>query len=282
MHVQLRPEGLDHLVERVLIAGLGRATSSVLTVPSSHHRSTYSLGVCAPVRSDRHPARRKMGATAQFRGPAVSTSMRLKHKVAVIYGAGGAIGGAVAHAFASEGAVSSSPAAPSHPLSSSPGTSLPRADRPRRRRSTRSTSRPLTNISGPWSIGQPHRHLVQRDRHPEPEDPRAPRRPRRRAVLGPDRDLHEVVLPDRSPRRPTDGPGRSGGDHDRHRDAFPHRRPLRRRRRSCDGGRGGAHTGGCRPSSHPRGSAWSVCDRRASRRRIGSGTASRPTPRHRG
>ena len=46
-----------------------------------------------------------MGATAQFRGPAVSTpSMRLKNKVAVIYGAGGAIGGAVAHAFASEGA----------------------------------------------------------------------------------------------------------------------------------------------------------------------------------
>ena len=46
-----------------------------------------------------------MGATAQFRGLAVSTpSMRLKNKVAVIYGAGGAIGGAVAHAFASEGA----------------------------------------------------------------------------------------------------------------------------------------------------------------------------------
>ena len=42
---------------------------------------------------------------AHFPDGAVSApSMLLKDKVAVIYGAGGAIGGAVAHAFAAEGA----------------------------------------------------------------------------------------------------------------------------------------------------------------------------------
>ena len=41
--------------------------------------------------------------------------MMLKDKVAVIYGAGGAVGGAIARAFATEGANSFSPGAPWHP-----------------------------------------------------------------------------------------------------------------------------------------------------------------------
>jgi NAD(P)-dependent dehydrogenase (short-subunit alcohol dehydrogenase family) len=75
--------------------------------------------------------------------------MMLKDKVAVIYGAGGAIGGAVARAFASEGARLFLTGRSLAPSRSSPRTSLPQADPRRRRRSTRSTSKPWTSISGP-------------------------------------------------------------------------------------------------------------------------------------
>jgi hypothetical protein len=75
--------------------------------------------------------------------------MMLKDKVAVIYGAGGAIGSAVARAFASEGPISFSPGATWHPSKFSPRTSLPPADPPRRRRSTLSTSRLWTSIYSP-------------------------------------------------------------------------------------------------------------------------------------
>ena len=72
--------------------------------------------------------------------------MMLEDKVAVIYGAGGGIGGAVARAFASEGPGFFSPGAPWHRSKRSPRTSLPPADPPRRPRSTRSTSRLWTGI----------------------------------------------------------------------------------------------------------------------------------------
>ena len=75
--------------------------------------------------------------------------MMLTDKVAVIYGAGGAIGGAVARAFATEGAKSFSPGAAWHPSKLSPRKSIPPADPPKRRRSTLSTSRLWTSISSP-------------------------------------------------------------------------------------------------------------------------------------
>jgi hypothetical protein len=75
--------------------------------------------------------------------------MMLTDKVAVIYGAGGAIGGAVARAFAREGARLFLTGPTGHRSTRSPRTSLPPADPPRRRTSTLSTSRPSTSICSP-------------------------------------------------------------------------------------------------------------------------------------
>ena len=72
--------------------------------------------------------------------------MMLKDKVAVIYGAGGAIGGAVARAFAGEGAKVFSPGATGHRSTQSLRTSFPLADLPRRQRSTLSTSKRWADI----------------------------------------------------------------------------------------------------------------------------------------
>jgi NAD(P)-dependent dehydrogenase (short-subunit alcohol dehydrogenase family) len=60
--------------------------------------------------------------------------MMLKDKVAVVYGAGGAIGGAVARAFASEGARVFVTGASGYRSTRSPGTSFPLADPPTQRR----------------------------------------------------------------------------------------------------------------------------------------------------
>jgi NAD(P)-dependent dehydrogenase (short-subunit alcohol dehydrogenase family) len=62
--------------------------------------------------------------------------MLLQDKMAVIYGAGGAIGGAVACAFASEAATLFLSDRHRHRSKLSPRTSLPAADPPRRPRST--------------------------------------------------------------------------------------------------------------------------------------------------
>ena len=67
--------------------------------------------------------------------------MLLQDKVAVIYGAGGAIGGAVARAFASEGAKLFLTGHKLAPVEAVARISLPPADPPRRRRSTPSMSR---------------------------------------------------------------------------------------------------------------------------------------------
>jgi hypothetical protein len=75
--------------------------------------------------------------------------MTLKNKVAVIYGAGGAVGGAVARAFAREGPGFFSPSA-SWPRSKlSPVKSLPPEDPPRLRRSALSMNEPWTAIYNP-------------------------------------------------------------------------------------------------------------------------------------
>lgn len=78
--------------------------------------------------------------------------MMLKNKVAVIYGAGGAIGGAVGRAFASEGAklfLTGRLQAPVEAVAKELRTSLPPADPRRRPWSTLSTRRLWTGICSP-------------------------------------------------------------------------------------------------------------------------------------
>ena len=72
--------------------------------------------------------------------------MLLQDKVAVVYGAAGEIGGAVARAFAGEGARVFLTGHLQAPWKLSPRTSFPLADTPRRPRSTLSTNRPWTGI----------------------------------------------------------------------------------------------------------------------------------------
>ena len=204
----------------------------------------------------------------------------LKDKVAVIYGAGGAIGGAVARAFA-----------PRAPGCFSPGATCAVeavAKESCRRRIRRGGGGRRTRRAGMDEHlqvrdrrGGPHRHLVRRDRDPEREDPRCPAgRSRRRAVLAADRDLRQVVLPDRTPGGPAHDREQVGGDHDRHRvhsrrgsrwwEATARRWPRRRRSRAI-----------CPPSSLLTAFAWSVCGHRPCRRRRRSRTRSSRAPRRR-
>ena len=184
--------------------------------------------------------------------------MMLTDKVAVIYGAGGGIGGAVARAFAARGV---------HRL---PHRAHPGAGRGRRqggrvrrrigrggggrrpRRAGRGRASPIGDRDG-----GPRRHLGQRGRHPERGDPgRAPGRPGRRAVPAADHRLRDVVLPDRAPGRAAHDPEPIRGDHDRHRTARADRPPAGRWLRPGAGGQGGAHPGPvrrARAARHPRG-----------------------------
>ena len=77
--------------------------------------------------------------------------MMLTDKVAVVYGAGGAIGGAVARAFAREGARLYLTGPRAAPVESVARESSPAAGRRKRRRSTRSTSGRSTRHLRPWS-----------------------------------------------------------------------------------------------------------------------------------
>ena len=74
--------------------------------------------------------------------------MMLQDKVAVIYGAGGAIGGAVARAFAADGARLFLTGRPLAPVEAVAKDIVAAVDPPRRPRSTRWTSRPSTSICG--------------------------------------------------------------------------------------------------------------------------------------
>ena len=211
-------------------------------------------------------------------------AMMLTDKVAVVYGAGGGIGGAVARTFAREGA---RVFLTGRHLGA--GRDRRQGDRRRRRIRRGGGGRRARRAGGGHASpvrgrrDGPRRHLVQRGRDPERGDRGCPAdRARCRAVLPADHDLRDVVLPDRTPGGPADGAERVGGDHDRHRDstrgrasrwwaATVRRRPPRRRSPEI-----------CRPSSHLRASAWSVCGLRRCRRHARSGTPSSPAPRHRG
>ena len=72
--------------------------------------------------------------------------MMLKNKVAVIYGAGGGIGGAVARAFRARGPGFFSPGGTGPRSKPSPRKSIPSVDPPRRRRLTLLTNKPWTGI----------------------------------------------------------------------------------------------------------------------------------------
>ena len=192
-------------------------------------------------------------------------TMMLEDKVAVIYGAGGAVGGAVARAFAREGAEVFLT-----------GRKLPPVE---------AVAKDIVSAGGSAEAAEVDA-LDERamDEHlqsvidkagrvdisfnavgiPDTGDRgRASGRAGSRAVLPADHGLHDVVLPDRAPGGPADGPEQVGGDHDRHRDprAEGHRRSTeatarRRPPRSCS-----------RESSPPSwrltAFAWSACDRTA-------------------
>ena len=186
------------------------------------------------------------------------TKMMLKDKVAVIYGAGGAIGGAVARAFAREGAKV-------FLTGRHAGTRRSRRQGNRfRRRIRRGGGGRRSRRAGRGRAsavrdrrGGPRRHLVQRGRHPEREDSGCPAdRAGRRPVRPADHDLRHVVLPDRTPGGPADGRERLGGDHDRHRTPLADGHPVGGRLRPGAGRQGGAHSRSvrrARTSRHSRG-----------------------------
>ena len=193
-------------------------------------------------------------------------TMMLKDKVAVIYGAGGAIGGAVARAFADEGAdVFLTGRVAGAGRSGRQGHRRRRRIRRggRGRRARRAGGGRASAVRG--RSGGPRRHLVQRGRHPGREAssgvPLADAG--RRAVRPADHGLHDVVLPDRAPGGAADGPERIGRDHDRHRAPRADGHPVDRRLRSGAGRQGGAHPQTCPPSSRRTASAWSACGRTA-------------------
>ncbi len=188
--------------------------------------------------------------------------MILKDKVAVIYGAGGAVGGAIARALRDRGGQS----LPHRPHA---GTSGGRRQgdhfrrrirrggggRHPRRRGSRHPSPDRDRQGGP------RRHLVQRRRRPEPRpgdralrcgDPGGPaRRAGCRAPRPADHDQRHVVLPHRSAGRTTHDPERIGGDHDRHHAPLADGLPDGGRLRTGASRQGGAHPTAVRRARAP-------------------------------
>ena len=266
VHLQLPAMRLGQLPERVAVAGPRPAIKSAVGCHLGHHLRTRSPPVPTPAEAANWAVGRRPVCPTSRSSAIIDGSITRRCGSADDAGGQGRGGlrsrqarSAVPSPAPSRarGRGSSSRGATGHRSRRSPRTSLPPADPPRRRRSTRSTSRPWTSICGPWSSGGPRRHLLQRGRHPGREDPGCPAdRPGCRAVLPADHDLHDVVLPDRTPGGPADGPEQVGGDHDRHRAPLADRPPAGRRLRSGDGRQGGAHprpVRRARAPRHPRG-----------------------------
>jgi NADP-dependent 3-hydroxy acid dehydrogenase YdfG len=132
--------------------------------------------------------------------------MMLQDKVAVIYGAGGAIGGAVAHAFAAEGArlfLTGRHRAPveivAKDIVSAGGSAEVAEVDALDEQAVDRHLRYLTGMAGRVDISFNAIGL------PAPKIRVPLGRAGRRDVLPADRDVHEVVLPDRPPGRPEDG-----------------------------------------------------------------------------
>ena len=145
--------------------------------------------------------------------------MMLKDKVAVIYGAGGAIGGAVARAFAREGAtvfLTGRLQAPVDAVAeeivaaggSAEAAEVDALDEQAIDRHLQSVIEQAGRVDISFNaVGIPDATILGvplADLDAE-------------TVLPADRGLHDVVLPDRAPGRTAHDPERVGRDHDRHR-----------------------------------------------------------------
>ena len=163
VHLQLAPVGIDELAKRLPIPRLRpgeQVHSRHVTLPSP--LSSSSAGRGTPVQTS---ARMKTGRppAAQIAGQLPSPSPAphlvnrmeetmndspiLNDKRAVVFGAGGSIGAAVARKFGAEGAEVFSPAGPRALSLPSPGRSLSLAAGPATRPSTPSTTARLTSTS---------------------------------------------------------------------------------------------------------------------------------------
>jgi shikimate 5-dehydrogenase len=170
--------------------------------------------------------------------------MMLNDKIAVVYGAGGAIGGAVARAFAREGAklfVTGRGRAPVEVVAknivSAGGyaeaaevDTLDEQAVDKHLRSVVDKARRVdisfnaVGISDKKMLGVP---LIEMDVE---------------QVLSTDQCVHDVVLPDRTRCRKAHDPEQIRGDHDRHRTPRTNGHPIERRLRSGAGCQGGTHT----------------------------------------
>ena len=210
--------------------------------------------------------------------------MMLRDKVAVVYGAGGGIGGAVARAFAREGARVfltgrdlASVEIVAKQIDADGGSAEAAEVDALDERAVDTHLRYVMDDAGRVdisfnAIGIPNEDIVgvpltelDVERFSEPIA-----------------SLHDVVLPDRAPGGPSDGAERVRGDHDRHRYPLAGGPPAGGRIRPGAGRQGGAHSRPvcrARTSRHPCGrSATSGACRRHGR----SGTPTSRAPRHRG
>ena len=276
MQVELRPVGLDQIAERVLIPALASSRRSVVTAP---------ILASAPDALHSHPDRpgpRRGGVYTDKNGTRTGKDLQmlLKDKVAVIYGAGGAIGGAVARVRVRGRRRLPHRALPGARRARRQGDQPPE-DPPTRPRSTPSTSRPSTTTS--YEEVALDRLDISFDAIGIPND----------TILGvplvdldlerlpADHDPRDVVLPDRAPGRAAHDPRRSGvimtvtASHSRTGiplvGGYGRRRPSRSRSR-----------GASPPSSRRTASAWSAFDRKRCRRRTRSGRPTSRAPRRRG
>ena len=166
-HLPAGTVGLIGLLNPVTGVLLGTVLASeVLTLQQGCGIALVFVGIVAGQTAySRRTARRTVAARMDRLPPSSSMprclhrrprhtkepEMILKDKVAVIYGAGGAVGGAVARAFATEGANVFLTGRSLASVRLWPATSCRPAGPPRRRRSTRSTNRRSTSTSSGWS-----------------------------------------------------------------------------------------------------------------------------------
>ena len=172
------------------------------------------------------------------------TTLMLKEKVAVIYGAGGGIGTAVAHAFAREGA-----------RVFLTGQRLAPVERVAKEIEAEGSSAEAAEVDSldETALGDHLRSVIEEAGRldisfnavgvPNAEDPRrAAGRSGRRAVRPAACGLGHLILPDRSPGRAVHrSPAWIRRDHDRHRRSLRDRLPPARGLRSGAGRQGGAH-----------------------------------------
>ncbi len=170
--------------------------------------------------------------------------MMLKDKVALIYGAGGAIGSAVARAFAPEGAelfLTGHKLAPVEMVAkdivsaggSAEAAEVDALDEQAVDKHLQSVIDQAGRVDISFNaVGIPDTKIVGC----------ASGGAGSRAVLPADHGLRDVVLPDRTPCRKAHDSEEIGSDHDRHRDPLADGHAVERRLRSGAGCQGGTHS----------------------------------------